>query len=119
MEPPIFPDQYPLVESAVRALARDLKVPQSIVDRTPSAGLWLGQTDEGDLGISYPRADRVLYWLLHGHKPSEIARLGFTEEEVELVERRLAGTHWKRRLPTVAMVSPTAIGESYLRPVDY
>jgi hypothetical protein len=46
-------------------------------------------------------------------------RAGFTETEVALVARRLASTHWKRRLPTVAMVSPTAIGESYLRPVDY
>ena len=36
-----------------------------------------------------------------------------------LVRKRLASTHWKRRLPTVAMISPSAIGESYLRPVDY
>jgi NAD+ synthase len=38
---------------------------------------------------------------------------------VALVRRRLDSTHWKRRLPTVAMVSQTAIGEYYLRPVDY
>ena len=44
---------------------------------------------------------------------------GFEAKEVELVRQRLEGTHWKRRLPTVAMVSPNAIGESYLRPVDY
>jgi NAD+ synthase len=41
------------------------------------------------------------------------------EAEVEAVRRRLDSTHWKRRLPTVAMVSQTAIGEWYLRPVDY
>jgi hypothetical protein len=35
------------------------------------------------------------------------------------VKKRVESTHWKRRLPTVAMLSPTAIGESYLRPVDY
>jgi hypothetical protein len=39
--------------------------------------------------------------------------------KVELVRKRLAGTHWKRKLPTVAMVSGTGIGEAYLRPVDY
>jgi hypothetical protein len=44
---------------------------------------------------------------------------GFEEKEVALVRRRVETTHWKRRLPTVAMVSGTAIGESYLRPVDY
>jgi len=36
-----------------------------------------------------------------------------------VVRSRLDGTHWKRRMPTVAMVSSTAIGEYYLRPVDY
>jgi NAD+ synthase len=45
--------------------------------------------------------------------------LGFEEDEIALVKRRLESTHWKRRLPTVAMVSQTAIGEYYLRPVDY
>jgi hypothetical protein len=44
---------------------------------------------------------------------------GFDAAEVELVRRRLEGTHWKRKLPTVAMLSQSAIGESYLRPVDY
>jgi len=44
---------------------------------------------------------------------------GFDANKVEIVRKRLAGTHWKRKLPTVALVSPTGIGESYLRPVDY
>jgi NAD+ synthase len=44
---------------------------------------------------------------------------GFNEFEVELVRNRLERTHWKRKLPTVALLSHTAIGESYLRPVDY
>ena len=47
------------------------------------------------------------------------AERGFSEAEVKLVQKRLESTHWKRRLPTVAMLSHTAIGESYLRPVDY
>jgi len=44
---------------------------------------------------------------------------GFDEADVAIVRKRVESTHWKRRLPTVAMISPTAIGESYLRPVDY
>src|SRR5437588_2386955 len=48
-----------------------------------------------------------------------IVARGFTREEVDKVERRLESTHWKRRLPTVAVMSQTAIGEFYLRPVDY
>jgi len=78
-----------------------------------------GQTDEGDLGISYPKADLILHWLLHGYSPAELEARGFVREEVELVRRRLERTHWKRRLPTVAILSSTAIGESWLRPVDY
>jgi len=116
--PPINP-LGDLFKSQVWALARHLGVPAAIVDKPATADLVKGQTDEGDLGISYPRADRILYWLLRGYRPAEVAALGFTEAEVAVVRRRLESTHWKRRLPTVAMVSQTAIGEYYLRPVDY
>jgi len=116
--PPINPigDLY---KSQVWALARHMGVPAQIVDKPATADLVVGQTDEGDLGITYPRADQILYWLLRGLTRAEIGRLGFQAAEIEAVERRLASTHWKRRLPTVAMLSPTAIGEYYLRPVDY
>jgi len=116
--PPINP-LGDLFKTQVWALARHLGVPQVIVDKPATADLTRGQTDESDLGISYVKADRILAALLAGVKPPEIARLGYSDDEVALVARRLSSTHWKRRLPTVAMVSPTAIGESYLRPVDY
>jgi NAD+ synthetase len=116
--PPINP-LGDLFKTQVWALAHHLGVPQPIIDKPASADLSRGQTDEGDLGISYHKADRILAAMLGGKRQAEILRLGYTEDEVALVERRLASTHWKRRLPTVAMVSATAIGESYLRPVDY
>jgi len=116
--PPINPIGD-LFKSQVWALARHLGVPSVIVDKPASADLVEGQTDEGDFGISYPRADVILHWLLQGYGAAEIVPLGYTEAEVTLVRRRLDSTHWKRRLPTVAMVSQTAIGEYYLRPVDY
>src|SRR3989441_7238628 len=78
-----------------------------------------GQTTEGDFGISYDKVDRILYYLIRGMKPAEVVARGFTPEEVAKVAGRLESTHWKRRLPTVAMMSQTAIGEFYLRPVDY
>jgi NAD+ synthetase len=108
-----------LFKSQVWALARDLGLPDVIVSKPASADLITGQTDEGDFGISYPRADAILHWILLGYGSPEIAALGFSEEEIALVRRRLDSTHWKRRLPTVAMLSATAIGEYYLRPVDY
>lgn len=116
--PPINPIGD-LFKTQVWALARHLAVPAAIVEKPATADLVKGQTDEGDLGISYPRADMILYWLLRGLTAADIAALGYTPAEVTVVEKRLAGTHWKRRMPTVAMLSPTAIGEYYLRPVDY
>ena len=116
--PPINP-LGDLFKTQVWALARHLGVPESIIDKPASADLIKGQTDEGDLGISYAKADRLLNALLAGYSPTDLVALGFDAREVEIVRRRLDSTHWKRRLPTVAMLSPTAIGESYLRPVDY
>ena len=116
--PPINP-LGDLFKTQVWALAHHLAVPEVIVTKPASADLITGQTDEGDFGISYAKADQILNWLLSGYSPGELADRGFDEAEVALVQRRLASTHWKRRLPTVAMLSPTAIGESYLRPVDY
>jgi len=49
-----------LVKSEVRALARALNVPASITDRTPTAGLWLGQTDEEEMGFTYTDLERYL-----------------------------------------------------------
>jgi len=116
--PPVNP-LGDLFKSQVIALARHLGVPDAIVGKPATADLVQGQTDEADLGVSYAEADRILHWLLRGLKAEQIVARGFTRDAVDVVARRLASTHWKRRLPTVAMVSSTAIGESYLRPVDY
>jgi NAD+ synthetase len=116
--PPINPigDLY---KTQVWALARHLGVPSVIVEKPATADLIAGQTDEGDLGIRYARADQILNGLLHGFSHDAMRARGFDEDELRLVSRRLNGTHWKRRPPATAMVSPSGIGESYLRPVDY
>lgn len=116
--PPLNPigDLY---KTQVWALARELGVPEPIVDKAPSADLEANQTDEGDLGISYPRADGILSLLLLGYSNAQITARNFSEDEVRLVRRKVDGTHWKRHLPTTAMLSNTAINEFYLRPVDY
>jgi NAD+ synthetase len=108
-----------LFKTQVIALARHLGVPDVIVAKPPTADLIAGQTDESDFGISYAKADAILHWLLTGYPAERIAAMGFSPEDVERVRQRLDSTHWKRKLPTVAMVSQTAIGEYYLRPVDY
>jgi len=116
--PPVNP-LGDLFKTQILVLARHLGVPDPIISKAPTADLVMGQTDEGDFGISYARADPILHWLLQGYSPAKIGGLGFSADEVELVRKRLDSTHWKRRLPTVAVLSGTAINEFYLRPVDY
>jgi NAD+ synthase (glutamine-hydrolysing) len=116
--PPINP-LGDLFKTQVWSLARHVGVPDIIVSKPPTADLIVGQTDEGDFGISYAKADEILNWLVHGYHADEIVARGLDAQEVAIVQKRVESTHWKRRLPTVAMMSGTAIGESYLRPVDY
>lgn len=116
--PPINP-LGDLFKTQVWALARHLGVPQVIVAKPATADLVKGVTDEDELGVSYHDADPILHWLLRGYRPEELVRKGFSAGAVEVVTRRLHSTHWKRELPTVAVLSSSAIGEFYLRPVDY
>lgn len=116
--PPINP-LGDLFKSQVWALARELGVPREIVEKPASADLVKGQTDEADFGITYARADQILLHMTQGYSRAKLVEMGFDPADVDLVWRRVDGTHWKRRLPTVAMVSSSAIGEYYLRPVDF
>jgi NAD+ synthetase len=116
--PPVNPigDLY---KTQVWALSRHLGVPLEVIDKPPSADLEANQTDEGDMGVTYLTADRILSQILSGYRDEQIAAVGFEAREIELVRRRVEGTHWKRHLPTTALVSGTAINEFYLRPVDF
>ena len=74
-------DLFPLgmvVKGEVRALAADLGVPQEIIDRPPSAGLWSGQTDEDELGFTYEQLDR---YLLQGSSGDTIVDAKIRERE--------------------------------------
>lgn len=116
--PPVNP-LGDLFKTQIWDLARSLGVPAQLVDKAPSADLEANQTDEGDLGITYVKADAILAQLLLGYSDAQLCEHGFAREDVELVRRRVDGTHWKRHLPTTAMLTNTAINEFYLRPVDF
>ncbi|MDR3690702.1 MAG: NAD+ synthase [Fimbriimonas sp.] len=116
--PPINPigDMF---KTQVWQLAKELGVPREIIEKPASADLIKGQTDESDFGITYAKADRILHFMTQGYTRDKLIEMGFAAAEVELVWKRVDTTHWKRRLPTVAMLSASAIGEYYLRPVDF
>src|SRR5690606_19721021 len=102
--PPVNP-LGDLFKTQVWALARHLGVPAEIVEKPASADLVADQTDEGDFGISYARADGILDLLLRHHDDAAIRAAGYTDAELETVRRRLDGAHWKRRLASTAMLS--------------
>lgn len=116
--PPINP-LGDLFKTQVWRLSRYLGVPEVIVGKPASADLVVGQTDELDFGITYARADRILSYLLRGYASDRLESMGFDAAEVALVKKRVDGTHWKRHMPTTAMLSSTSINDYYLRPVDY
>jgi NAD+ synthase len=89
-----------LYKTQVRQLAAHLAVPESIRVKPPSADLWEGQTDEGELGMRYDQVDRVLHHLVDlGESPAHLVRLGFAEDVVERVAALVERTKYKRRLP--------------------
>lgn len=106
-------DLYPLgdlYKTQVWALAREMALPPAIVDKPPSAGLFPGQTDEGELGIRYADLDRVLSGFEAGHDPETIARKAEVPlDAVRRVEARiLLGAHKRNPLviPKVGFRTP-------------
>jgi len=80
-----------LVKREVRAIAADLKVPQAIIDRTPSAGLWIGQADEEEMGFSYAELERYLESGAQAVPPALAMR----------IERLMRGSEHKRAMPPI------------------
>jgi NAD+ synthase len=79
----------------VRELARELGVPTSIVDKPPSAGLWQGQTDEQEMGITYEDLDRTLAAIDSGDTSS------INPSTLERVQRMIRTSEHKRHLPPI------------------
>jgi len=95
-----------LYKTQLRQLAAALGVPRRIIEKPPSADLWPGQTDEGELGFTYAEVDQVLYLLFdEGASPDEVVALGFERAFVERVLDLVRRNEFKRRLPPVARIS--------------
>jgi NAD+ synthase len=104
-----------LFKYQVRQLARAMSVPAQIIDKAPSADLWAGQTDEGELGFTYDDVDQVLYLLVdERYTVDEVVDEGFEREFVDDVWRRVKANHFKRTMPNIAKVSKRTIGHDFL-----
>lgn len=100
-----------LYKTEVRALSRELGLPEAVLARPPTAGLWVGQTDEGELGISYAEVDQVLLGLEQLRTDAEIAAAtSVSVERVREVIERVRRYRHKRRPPPIPKVGLRTIG---------
>ncbi len=88
-----------LDKTQVWELARELGVPPEVVERAPSAGLWPGQTDEGEMGITYRELDRVLAAIAAGDTS------GIAPATLEKVQGMMAASEHKRAMPPVFRIA--------------
>lgn len=104
-----------LYKTQVRQLSRALEIPGVIIDKPPSADLWAGQTDEGELGFTYEEVDKLLFLLVdQRYSVQECVEEGFDAKFVDSVMTRVRRNQFKRMMPPIAKVSNRTIGYDFL-----
>jgi NAD+ synthase len=104
-----------LYKTQIRQLARAIGIPAVIIDKPPTADLWKGQTDEGELGFTYEEVDQLLYLLVdQRYKPEDCVQAGFSESFVQKVMDRIRHNHFKRLMPPIAKLSNRTVGYDFL-----
>lgn len=89
-----------LYKTQILELAKYIGIPEQILTKPPTAGLWEGQTDEGELGFTYKDADEILYQLYDLKKTTEeIVASGLDQDIIEKVQARVTQNSFKHRLP--------------------
>ena len=109
-----------LYKTQVWRLAKSLGVPKRIIEKPPSADLWAGQTDEGELGVNYILADKVLYSLFELNlTPEELILRGYEADIVYKIVDTIRKTQYKRVEPIIAKVSTATVGKELSFPRDW
>jgi NAD+ synthase len=109
-----------LYKSQVWQLAEYLKVPHQIVSKAPSADLWVGQTDEAELGFTFRDVDHLLFYMVDVRESdADLAQRGFDPEFVAKVRRKIRSVQYKRRPPLIAKISNRTINVDFRYPRDW
>jgi NAD+ synthase len=109
-----------LYKTQVWQLAGAIGVPESIVRKKPSADLWEGQTDEGELGLTYARADQLLYAMIDERRPeAELQAMGFEREFIDRIREMIRINQFKRRPPVIAKISHRTVNVDFRYPRDW
>lgn len=104
-----------LYKTQIRQLARAMGVPAPIVNKAPSADLWIGQTDENELGFTYEEVDKLLFLIVdQRYSPQECIEEGFEKSFVDAVLSRIRRSQFKRMLPPIAKLSNRTVGYDFL-----
>jgi NAD+ synthase len=103
-----------LYKTQVWQLARALGLPARVIDKKPSADLWAGQTDEGEMGFSYAEVDRLLYLMVDERRnEKELSAAGFSDLFVQQVKGMVRRNQFKRRPPLIAKVSHRTVNVDF------
>lgn len=109
-----------LYKTQLRELAVHLGIPERVVRKAPTAELWPGQTDEGELGFTYAQADLILYFMVDRRaRIEELVAAGSDEGLVRRIRDMVRKSHFKRVTPLIAKVSLRTIGHDFLYPRDW
>ncbi len=109
-----------LYKTQLRQLAAHLNVASEILAKPPSGDLWVGQTDEEELGLTYAEVDRLLALLVDRRwQPAQLVRAGFDAQFVDRVLRMIRRNQYKRRLPVIAKLTPRTMDRDFRYPRDW
>ena len=104
-----------LYKTQARQLSRALGIPSPIVDKPPSADLWVGQTDESELGFTYEQVDKLLFLLVdQRYSAQDLIEEGFDEKFVHGVIARVRRFQFKRMMPPIVKLSNRTVGYDFL-----
>jgi NAD+ synthase len=108
-----------LYKTQIKKLAAHLGVPAKILKKRPTAGLWPGQTDEGELGLTYSEIDQILFQLIDERKAKkDVIAAGFDSEAVEKIANLIKNSEFKRKMPPIAKLSSRTVGHDFLYQYD-
>jgi len=100
-----------LYKTEVRQFASQLGIPRNLIDKVPTAGLWAGQTDEGEIGMTYEDLDSILYGIELGMTNEEIvARTGLDAKLVDTVWKKHRASVHKRKMPLIPKIGIRTLG---------
>jgi NAD+ synthase len=103
-----------LFKAQVRQISRHVGVPGGVIEKPPSADLWVGQTDEEELGLTYDEVDATLHYIIDlRYCREDILEMGFPADTVDGIQRLIQRSQYKRRLPLIAKVSQRTIDRDF------